>query len=56
MIAVVVSSATYEPVAGWFVLAFVDDTHGTRVASYQLDLPDTADEAALIAAIAALFE
>jgi hypothetical protein len=56
MITVVVRSAIYETVAGWFVLAFVDDAHGTRVASYQLDLPDTSDEAALIAAIAALFE
>ena len=40
---------------GWFVHALVDDAHGIRLASYNLALDESANEAALIAAIQALF-
>lgn len=39
----------------WFVVAVTENDSGTRVAPYELDLPETATEAELAAAVEAMY-
>jgi hypothetical protein len=41
--------------SGWFVTATVEDEHGTRRGSHQLDLPESAGPDDFVRAIQALY-